>query len=234
MAGRPKGSDAEVWRLKRYARDLHQSGMSDPEVAREVQRSVRTVQRWLQEIKQAVARETINESLTDAQEYRERMWFWTAEITRLRSYIRQLSAERQEVELAAMTAPPPDAPEGEEKEVPLNPRIIFLDMLINTAAADISEAFGERQFWSRQYEPTQVSGAKAAVTAEAQTSPSGQSAQFYYNSEEFYREIREYRRRVPLLAGQQGGLLESPEAKKQRVAEFIREYGTEKLPSEIL
>lgn len=227
---RIKGSDAEVWRLKRYARDLHQSGMTDHEVAREVGRSLRTVQRWLQEIKQAVARETIDESLSDAREYRERMWFWAAEITRLRNHARQLFMERQELEIGAMTAPPP--PEG--AAAPSSPRVVLLDILINTTLAEVSEALGERQYWSRQYEPNQVSGVKAAVTAEAQASGVGQAAQFYYNSEEFYREIREYRRRVPLLAGQQPGLLESPEDKQRRVAEFICEYGTEKLPTETL
>lgn len=77
-------------------------------------------------------------------------------------------------------------------------------------------------------------GMKLLMARATETGQTGISAQFHYNAEEFYREIREYRRRVPLLAGQQPGLLESPEDKQRRVAEFIREYGTEKLPTETL
>jgi len=58
----------------------------------------------------------------------------------------------------------------------------------------------------------------------------GQVPQFFYNSEEFYREIREARRRVPTL----GPKSESAEEKQERVKEFIRTYGTEKLPTEVI
>jgi len=58
----------------------------------------------------------------------------------------------------------------------------------------------------------------------------GQVPQFFYNAEEFYKEIREFRRRTPKL----GPKPESGEEKQERLNEFIREYGTEKLPTEVI
>ena len=58
----------------------------------------------------------------------------------------------------------------------------------------------------------------------------GQVPQFFYNSEEFYREIREARRRVPTL----GPKSETAEEKEERLNEFMRTHGTEKLPTEVI
>ncbi|MDP2674464.1 MAG: hypothetical protein Q8Q00_06110 [Dehalococcoidia bacterium] len=80
-----------------------------------------------------------------------------------------------------------------------------------------------------------LAGAMVKVLQAGQESGAGgQVPQFFYDSKKFYEEIREYRRRVPLLAGQQPGHLESAADKQKRMAEFMREYGTEKLPTEVI
>jgi len=76
-----------------------------------------------------------------------------------------------------------------------------------------------------------LAGAMVKVLQAGQESVAGgQVPQFFYDSKKFYEEIREYQRRVPTL----GPKSETGEEKQERVKEFIRTYGTEKLPTEVI
>ena len=76
-----------------------------------------------------------------------------------------------------------------------------------------------------------LAGAMVKVLQAGQESGAGGPVpQFFYNVEEWYKEIRDFRRRTPKL----GPKPETTEERNERLEEFMREHGTEILPTEAL
>jgi IS30 family transposase len=191
-------SNYETWTLRKKAAELFKAGMSNEEIASRLNRKPRTIAQWRRELSKAVATEVVQAALDDAEEYRRMMWFWTAEVERLKEELRANP-------LREVTKVVTNKKTGEQKVVTV--------MEENTPLVnELSYAIAQQAAWARLWAPAQLAAIKAALSREE--AASGPRIQFVFPDmkavEEWYANIRARRQLVPPLA--------LPEASGQEVA----------------
>lgn len=218
--GRIKGSDYQVWLLRRDAEEMFKGGVEDAEIASRLNRKVSTIQRWRREMKQALATEIIQESMDDSMTYRRMAWLWTAEMTRIKAEIRT----NPTIVVTKMLIDPASGEESFGDEVEANM------MLVD----ELSHAISERRYWQDLWTPNQIAATRAAVARETQGTTQGLPPQLSFPGvEEWYAMIRGYRRISPALAGRED-ITDENEAKEldDALDAWGKAHGQIKLPTE--